>query len=142
MLRYRSTAFWRRCTCQRACHPFWGTESLQQVILNLIMNAIEAMSEISEGSRELLINTSIDAPGSVIVAVRDSGPGLSPATLARIFEAFYTTKASGLGIGLSICRSIVEAHGGRLQSEPNPGGGAIFRFTLAGIGRKGELDAR
>jgi C4-dicarboxylate-specific signal transduction histidine kinase len=87
---------------------------LQQVILNLIMNAIEAMSEVSEGSRELLISTSEAESGGVLVAVTDSGPGLPPANLARIFEAFYTTKSSGLGMGLSICRSIIDAHGGRL----------------------------
>ncbi len=92
---------------------------LQQVILNLIMNAIEAMSEVREGSRELLISTSEAESGGVLVAVSDTGPGLPPANLARIFEAFYTTKSSGLGMGLSICRSIVEAHGGRLWATPN-----------------------
>ena len=86
---------------------------MQQVILNLIMNAIEAMSEVSNGSRELLISTSADESG-VLVAVGDSGPGLPPANLARIFEAFYTTEPSGLGMGLPICRTIVDAHGGRL----------------------------
>ena len=103
---------------------------LQQVILNLIMNAIEAMSEVSDGSRELLINTNEAESGNVLVAVSDSGPGLPPASLARIFEAFYTTKASGLGIGLSICRSIVEAHGGRLWATPNEPRGAIFCMML------------
>jgi C4-dicarboxylate-specific signal transduction histidine kinase len=103
---------------------------LQQVMLNLIMNAIEAMSEVSDGSRELLISTGEAESGSVLVAVSDSGPGLSPASVTRIFEAFYTIKASGLGIGLSICRSIVEAHGGRLWATPNEPRGAIFCMTL------------
>jgi PAS domain S-box-containing protein len=103
---------------------------LQQVILNLIMNAIEAMSEVSDGSRELQISTSEAESDSVLVAVSDSGPGLPPASAARIFEAFYTTKASGMGIGLSICRSIVEAHGGRLWATPNEPRGAIFCVML------------
>jgi len=103
---------------------------LQQVMLNLIMNAIEALSEVSEGSRELLISTNMVEPGSVLVAVSDSGPGLPPASDVRLFEAFYTTKASGLGIGLSICRSIVETHGGRLWATPNEPRGAVFCMTL------------
>ncbi len=108
---------------------------LQQVILNLIMNAIEAMSEVSDGSRELQITTSEAEAGSVLVAVSDSGPGLPPASVARTFEAFYTTKAAGLGIGLSICRSIVDAHGGRLWATPNEPRGAVFCMTLP-IGEK------
>jgi PAS domain S-box-containing protein len=109
----------------------WGDRvQLQQVILNLTMNAIEAMSEISEGSRELLIGTSMDALGRVIVAVRDSGPGLKPEGLAHLFDPFYTTKPAGMGMGLSICRSITEAHGGRLWVTPNTPRGAIFQFTL------------
>jgi C4-dicarboxylate-specific signal transduction histidine kinase len=103
---------------------------LQQVMLNLIMNAIEAMSETSDGSRELQISTREAEAGSVLVAVSDSGPGLHPASAARMFEAFYTTKASGLGIGLSICRSIVDAHGGRLWTTPNEPRGAVFCMTL------------
>ena len=85
---------------------------LQQVILNLIINAVEAMSVVSEGARELLISTGKDASGGVLVAVRDSGPVLNPESVARLFDAFYTTKPGGMGVGLSICRSIVEAHGG------------------------------
>ena len=103
---------------------------LQQVMLNLIMNAIEAMSEVAEGSRELLISTSEAESGGVLVAVSDSGPGLPPTNLARIFDAFYTTKSSGLGMGLSICRSIVEAHGGRLWATPNQPHGAAFCMML------------
>jgi signal transduction histidine kinase len=102
---------------------------LQQVILNLIMNAIEAMSEVAEGSRELLIKTS-EVESGVLVAVSDSGPGLPLGDPERIFEAFYTTKASGLGMGLSICRSIVEGHGGRLWATPNLPRGAVFRMML------------
>jgi PAS domain S-box-containing protein len=109
----------------------WGDRvQLQQVILNLIMNAIEAMSEISEESRELRIGTSMDALGSVTIAVLDSGPGLKPESLAHLFDPFYTTKPAGMGMGLSICRSITEAHGGRLWATPNTPRGAIFQFTL------------
>lgn len=103
---------------------------LQQVILNLIMNAIEAMSEVSEGSRTLLIRTTEAESGGVLVAVSDSGPGLPLTNLARIFEAFYTTKSAGLGMGLSICRSIVDAHGGRLWAVPNEPCGAVFSVML------------
>jgi PAS domain S-box-containing protein len=103
---------------------------LQQVILNLIMNAIEAMRATSGGSRELLISSRKTEPSSVLLAVRDSGPGLDPATLERLFDAFYTTKPGGLGLGLSICRSIIEAHGGRLWAEANVPRGAVFQFTI------------
>ena len=103
---------------------------LQQVMLNLIMNAIEAMSEIRQGPRELLISTSEVESGGVIVAVSDSGPGLAQASPARIFEPFYTTKSDGLGMGLSICRSIIEAHGGRLWATPNEPQGAVFNVIL------------
>ncbi len=107
---------------------------LQQVFLNLIMNAIEAMSEVSGGSRELLISTSKAESDGVLVAVSDSGPGLPQANPERIFDAFYTTKASGLGLGLSICRSIIDAHGGRLWAKPNDPRGTVFCFTAADPG--------
>jgi signal transduction histidine kinase len=107
---------------------------LQQVILNLIMNAIEAMSEVSEGSRELLIGTSVDRPDGVVVAVRDSGPGLRQESLDRLFDPFYTTKPAGMGMGLPICRSITEAHGGRLWAAANVPQGASFHFTLPAHG--------
>jgi len=102
---------------------------LQQVLLNLIMNAIEAMSEMRVERRDLLIST---RPGkeSILVAVRDSGPGLSDAAREQIFEPFHTTKSNGLGMGLSICRSIVEAHGGRLWASANTPRGSAFQFTL------------
>jgi PAS domain S-box-containing protein len=103
---------------------------LQQVIMNLIMNAVEAMREITEGSRELLISTSAAEPDGVLVKVKDSGPGLPSANPELIFDAFYTTKADGLGMGLSICRSIVEAHGGQLWATPNEPRGAVFCMTL------------
>jgi PAS domain S-box-containing protein len=103
---------------------------LQQVILNLILNAIEAMSETSEGPRELLITTERAESGDLLVAVRDSGPGLAPGALENLFKAFHTTKPNGLGLGLSICRSIIEAHGGRLWSSAKLPRGAVFQFTL------------
>jgi PAS domain S-box-containing protein len=103
---------------------------LQQVILNLIVNAVEAMSGVSVGARELWISTEINASNGALVAVRDSGLGLDPASLERLFGAFYTTKSNGMGMGLSICRSIVEAHGGRIWAEANAPRGATFQFTL------------
>ena len=103
---------------------------LQQVILNLITNAVEAMSGVSEGSRGLLIGTGKDASGRVLVAVQDSGPGLNPESFERLFDSFYTTKPGGTGMGLSICRSIVEAHGGRIWATPNAGAGITMQFTL------------
>ena len=116
-------------------HILGDKVQLQQVILNLIMNAIEAMSEVGEGSRELSISTRNAESAGVLVAVSDTGPGLSQASPERIFEAFYTTKSSGLGMGLSICRSIVEAHGGRLWAAPNEPRGAVFYLMLP-IGKK------
>jgi PAS domain S-box-containing protein len=108
---------------------------LQQVILNLILNAIEAMSGTNEGPRKLLITTERAEPGDVLVAVRDSGPGLAPGALENLFKAFHTTKPNGLGLGLSISRSIVEAHDGRLWASPNAPGGAVFQFTLPALRR-------
>ena len=103
---------------------------LQQVIMNLIINAVEALSSVREGSRELVITTSKGEPDGVLVVVQDLGPGLTSAALERIFEAFYTTKPGGLGMGLSICRSIIEAHGGRLRATAAQPQGATFQFTL------------
>jgi PAS domain S-box-containing protein len=101
---------------------------LQQVILNLILNAIEAMSLV-DGPRELLISTE-QRQTNGLVSVSDSGPGIDPEKLERVFEAFYTTKSDGVGIGLSICRSIIDAHGGRLWMEANEPRGATFQFTV------------
>ncbi|HEY1942297.1 MAG TPA: AAA family ATPase [Roseiarcus sp.] len=103
---------------------------LQQVILNLIVNAIEAVSEVGESRRNVSITTGRTRSGDVLVAVRDSGPGLASTAYDRVFEAFHTTKPNGLGLGLSICRSIVESHGGRLWASPNAPRGAVFQFTL------------
>jgi signal transduction histidine kinase len=107
---------------------------LQQIVLNLIMNAVEAMSEASKGSRDLLISTAEDISNSVLVAVRDTGPGLNPESLERLFDPFYTTKPGGMGMGLSICRSIVEAHGGRVWAAANVAQGASFHFSLPAHG--------
>jgi C4-dicarboxylate-specific signal transduction histidine kinase len=106
---------------------------VQQVVLNLILNAIEAMSSGDEGPRELLISTEHSQTDGIIVAVRDSGPGIDPEQLDRVFDAFYTTKSSGVGMGLSICRSIIEAHRGRLWASANLPRGASFQFALPAI---------
>jgi C4-dicarboxylate-specific signal transduction histidine kinase len=103
---------------------------LQQVVLNLILNAVEAMSGLDKPPRELRIRTTQNASGSILVAVRDSGPGLDPTMASRLFDPFYTTKPQGLGMGLAICNSIVEAHGGRLWVSANEPRGASFQFTL------------
>jgi C4-dicarboxylate-specific signal transduction histidine kinase len=114
---------------------------LQQVILNLILNAVQAMSGVSEKSRELLVSTEQEASGAVLVTVQDSGPGLDPESVARAFDAFYTTKPQGMGIGLAICRSIVEAHGGKLWAIANKDRGATFQFTLpTGGGRAAAVE--
>ncbi|MBV8107829.1 MAG: AAA family ATPase [Hyphomicrobiales bacterium] len=107
-----------------------GRVEVQQVLLNLILNAVEAMSTVREGPRELLITAGKTEAGEVLVSVRDSGPGLSPAMQANPFKAFHTTKPDGLGLGLSICRSIVESHGGRLWASANSPRGAVLQFTL------------
>jgi PAS domain S-box-containing protein len=103
---------------------------VQQVLLNLVMNAIEAMSEVGAGPRELWVSSERVAATEVVIAVRDSGPGFDPQSLDRLFDAFYTTKPHGLGMGLAISRSIVAAHGGRLWASANDGRGATFQFTL------------
>jgi C4-dicarboxylate-specific signal transduction histidine kinase len=103
---------------------------LQQVVLNLIVNAVQALGTLADGTRELLITTAQAKPHEVLVAVKDSGAGLAADDLEHILEPFYSTKLDGMGMGLAICRSIVEAHGGRLWVEANEPRGAVFRFTL------------
>jgi len=103
---------------------------LQQVMLNLILNAIQSMCGVEDGDRELHISTASIEPDGVCVAVRDTGPGLRPESLPRLFEPFYTTKSDGMGMGLSICRSIIEAHGGRLWATNCELRGALFQFTI------------
>ena len=106
---------------------------LQQVTLNLIMNALEAIGDRDAGPREILISTAATPSRNVHVRVQDSGPGIDPANLERIFDAFYTTKANGLGLGLSICRSIIEAHGGKLWATTGVQHGASFQFTVPAV---------
>jgi C4-dicarboxylate-specific signal transduction histidine kinase len=103
---------------------------LQQVMLNLIVNAVEAMSAHGAGARDLLISSAKTKSGGVLVAVQDCGPGVDPEDLERIFDAFYSTKTDGLGMGLSICRTIIEAYGGRLWATRGVPRGTIFQFTL------------
>jgi C4-dicarboxylate-specific signal transduction histidine kinase len=103
---------------------------LQQVVLNLILNAVEAMSSVDAARRELSISTGQRGADETLVTVRDSGPGIDPQHCERVFDSFYTTKPSGMGLGLSICRSIVDAHGGRLWADANEPRGAVFQFTL------------
>ena len=104
---------------------------IQQVVVNLTRNAIEAM----EGSerRELTISAAMAGESAVEISIIDTGPGIAPEIADRLFQPFVTTKAQGMGVGLSICRSIVEAHGGKLWVEPNPGGGTIFSFAVPAV---------
>src|ERR1700692_3031186 len=103
---------------------------VQQVVMNLILNAIEAMRPVDDGARELVISTEQSQVDGALVAVRDSGPGIDPQHRERVFEAFYTTKSSGMGLGLAICRSIIDAHEGRIWVEANEPRGTVFQFTL------------
>ena len=105
---------------------------LQQVIMNLMMNAVDAMSDSSDDARELTITTCACGPRCVRITVSDTGPGIDSANVERLFEPFFTTKAYGMGMGLSICRSIVEAHGGTLRAFANEPHGAVFQFELSG----------
>jgi PAS domain S-box-containing protein len=102
---------------------------LQQVALNLIVNAIEAASHV-QGAKQVVVATQQDESDGVLITVKDTGIGLEATRLDRLFEAFYTTKSSGMGMGLAICRSIIKAHGGQVWAEPNEPQGAVFRFTI------------
>jgi C4-dicarboxylate-specific signal transduction histidine kinase len=114
--------------------PVFGDRvQLQQVLLNLIMNGLEAMRAVTERPKTLAITSEPAGPSGVLVAVEDTGTGLDPATADRIFEPFFTTKSDGLGMGLSICRSIIDAHGGRLWVSPGVLCGSVFRFTVPGV---------
>lgn len=103
---------------------------LQQVLLNLLINAIQAMAAVDDRSRELLIRSRERDPGQILVEVRDSGVGVDPEHTDHLFDAFFTTKTDGMGMGLSICRSIIDVHGGRIWASQNDGHGTIFQFTL------------
>jgi C4-dicarboxylate-specific signal transduction histidine kinase len=105
---------------------------LQQVLFNLSRNAIDSLAQVPKGSRALQVSTGMEEDGSVLVSLSDSGAGLDQATLGRIFEPFFTTRKEGMGLGLSICRSIVEAHRGRIWASPREPRGATFQFTLPG----------
>jgi C4-dicarboxylate-specific signal transduction histidine kinase len=109
---------------------------LQQVVLNLVLNGLDALRESATSDQTLLLRTATESSAAIRVAVRDSGHGIDPDDAEHIFQAFYTTKSAGLGMGLAIARSIVEVHGGRLAAENNPDGGATFFFTLP-IGEDG-----
>jgi signal transduction histidine kinase len=103
---------------------------LQQVLINLVMNGIEAMETVTDRARELAIRSRQDENGQLLTTVEDCGIGISAENAGRLFNAFFTTKSRGMGMGLSICRSIIEAHGGRMSGANNAGPGATFQFTL------------
>jgi C4-dicarboxylate-specific signal transduction histidine kinase len=115
----------------RDAQPVLGDEiQIQQVLLNLAHNAMDAMEAVPAHERVLRLEVSAADDNSVLVRVADRGLGIAEAHAENVFEPFHTTKVAGLGIGLSICRAIVEAHGGSLWHVPNPGGGTVFQFTL------------
>jgi C4-dicarboxylate-specific signal transduction histidine kinase len=109
---------------------------LQQVLLNLITNGMDAMAEVTDRPKMLVITAHPARPDGVLVSVEDTGTGFDPATADQIFAPFYTTKSSGMGMGLSICKTIIEAHGGQLWATPNLPHGAIFQFQLRADGRE------
>jgi signal transduction histidine kinase len=111
-------------------HVFGDRIQLQQVILNVVVNAVEAMAAEPDETRQLRVSSEFHGPGDILVAVRDSGPGIDPKDIDRLFDAFYTTKLNGIGMGLAICRSIIEAHDGRMWATSNAPRGAVFQFSL------------
>ncbi|HWU80821.1 MAG TPA: ATP-binding protein, partial [Caulobacter sp.] len=113
---------------------------VQQVLLNLIRNGIDAMQDGNSRRRALLITSDVTEEGWSRVSVADTGPGIADEVRERLFQPFMTTKPQGMGVGLSISRSIIEAHGGRIWAEANPGGGALFRFTLPPADQKETVD--
>ena len=123
---------------RKATRVFADRVQIQQVLVNLMRNAIEGMS--GDGRHDLEVRTALRDGEIVEIAIADRGPGLAKDAIDHLFEPFFSTKPNGMGLGLSICRTIVEAHGGRLWSEPNPGGGTIFRFTLPAAPMRGESD--
>jgi C4-dicarboxylate-specific signal transduction histidine kinase len=127
----RRNSVWLRTELATGLPPVRGDRvQLQQVILNLVLNGIEAMKAVSDRPRLLVIRSKPHESEKVLVALQDSGIGLDPESVERLFEPFYTTKPEGMGMGLSISRSIIEAHGGRLWASPNDGPGATFQFTV------------
>jgi two-component system sensor kinase FixL len=112
---------------------------VQQILINLMRNAIEAM-EASQ-RRELVLSTSVAEQGLIAISVADTGAGISPEVMSQLFQPFFTTKRHGMGVGLSISRTIVEAHGGKIEISPNPGGGTVFRFTLRAVSSEDISDA-
>jgi signal transduction histidine kinase len=124
----RALPLWR-FFCVRVGSRRWAETADSPGSQGLFLNAIQAMRDVGEEERELLISTR-NEPDRVSVEVRDSGPGFAPGALERVFEPFYTTKPDGMGLGLSICRSIIEAHGGRLWAIPYKPRGALFQFTI------------
>jgi C4-dicarboxylate-specific signal transduction histidine kinase len=124
-----------------ALPPVWGDRiQLQQVLLNLLLNGMEAMRTVTERPRALIVRAQPEADAAIRVAVEDAGVGIAPQDLERVFTAFFTTKPEGMGLGLAISRSIVEAHGGKLWATPNAGPGVTVHFTLptgeAGVSTK------
>jgi two-component system, LuxR family, sensor kinase FixL len=111
---------------------------VQQVVLNLVRNAIEAMEQSPQ--RDLMIGTERGPDDMAIIKVADTGTGIAPEIADQLFQPFITTKSQGLGVGLSISRTIVESHGGRIWVEPNPAGGTVFRFTLRAVSQKDVHD--